>query len=303
MKKAPILFSILLAFGCASLATATIAAPLKKTTEIERIDEATPVASDTRLVVFNYDPNLVYNINAQDSMFTHIELRPGEKVLGFYLSDTTRWRFNVSKDAARVFIKPTLPGLFNSATMVTSVRTYELTFRSVKENQPWYQRVRWNINDENQVSFDQATGVYEDIPQAGGGLAGMMNSQAKNPVAFDDDVSRSEKGGGDSGSDIPTIRPDKINFGYKVEGEASFKPTSVFDDGKFTWVQISGSQTLPAVFHFEKGSSEVQVIDYTVHGDFLLISRLVDGLLLKLGKNEVRITRGEKCSSIFGCKE
>jgi len=261
-------------------------------------DVASVASASTRLVVFTYDGNLTYKILAKDQLFTHLELRPGEKVQGFYLSDTNRWKHHVSGDRERLFVKPTLPGLFTSGTLVTNRRAYELVFSSgpATGDAPWYQRVRWSIADEGRVPYEEATGVYE------GGL--LADSSAKH-VGKDMGVERrlgsllSTFGGADSvSSGAPLVQPDKLNFGYAIEGDAEFRPKAVFDDGKFTWVQITGSQSLPALFELhENGSAEV--VNYVVHGDYILVSRLMNGILLKLGAKEVRVVRKPSCHGFW----
>jgi type IV secretion system protein VirB9 len=280
-----------LVFGASS---SFAAKPSPATSKIEVTDEASPINGDTRLVMFNYDANLSYNLIGMDSVYTHIELRPGELVQGFYLSDTTRWRHHVAANKERIFIKPTAPGLFNAATLVTNKRTYEITFKSVASGSPWYQRVRWSIPDEGSVPFEQATGVFEDngmsmsTPKNGG------DRQLLDALAAVGLPSQSVNASG-AGS----VRPETLNFSYQIEGDAKFKPKVVFDDGRFTWLQVSGHQDLPAVFSLNKdGGSEV--INYTVNGDYIVITRLLDGILMKLGKDEVKVRRNVKCG-FFGC--
>lgn len=278
--------SILLAVA---VMMASPAMALKPAAEPQRdTDAARPLAQDTRLVLFNYDPNLTYNVLTRDGLFTHIELRPGEKIQGFYLSDTSRWKHHISSNRERVFIKPTMPGLFNSATMVTDRRVYEITLRSAKEGDPWYQRVRWNIADEDGVSISEASGVYEEAAPVRGALPSNIRDDPSAAAAF-------------ASAGSPSVRPDALNFGYNIEGEASFRPRMVFDDGRFTWIQLSSQQDLPALFSINK-SGLAEVVDYTVHGNYLLVSRLVDGLLMKIGAQEVHVKRVEKCNSWFGCK-
>lgn len=252
-------------------------------------DAAPPIDNETRLVVFNYDSNLVYNILTREGMMTHLELAEGEKVQGFYLSDSARWKHLISKDQSRVFIKPTQPGLFNSATMVTTARVYELTFSSgTTPKSPWYQRVRWSINDfdKSGATFDGVSEFARSPRLAGvGGIPG-------DDLAIALGSSGAAAGGG------PVVSPDKLNFGYVIEGSASFRPVSVFDDGKFTWVQMSESPSLPAMFMVnEKGGMEI--VNYTVHGRYLMISQLVPGLLMRLGEDEVRVVRKPKCSGFW----
>ncbi len=81
---------------------------------------------------------------------------------------------------------------------------------------------------------------------------------------------------------------ERLRFSYAIEGDAPFRPQMVFDDGKFTWIRLAPNvQELPALFVLS--GEEVELVNYTQRGDYLLINRLVPGLLLKLGKAEVKV--------------
>lgn len=282
--------AMMLTFSPAQAQTNKAGKDAKAATQVQQKkdqDEAQPVKGDTRLVVFNYDANLVYNILTQDGMMTHIELAPGETIQGFYLSDSTRWKHLVSKDKSRVFIKPSMPHIDNSATMVTTSRVYELRFRSGATGEPWYQRVRWAGVD---IEFPGA-GVFEGVSEF-----------AKNPpiergalpaMRFESAAEFSTSRAHPAGS-VP-VQAEKLNFAYTIEGDASFRPHMVFDDGTFTWIQMGDGPTLPALFMVnEKGGLEI--VNYTVHGRFLKISQLVPGVVLRLDDKEVRIGRKKQCS-------
>lgn len=267
----------------------------KPAKDVRDKDYAVPADEKTRLVVFSYDGNLVYKIPTQDGMMTHLELRPGEKVKGFYLSDSTRWKHVVSKDEARIFIKPTLPGLFNAATLVTNERVYELTFTSGGIGEPWYQRVRWDVNQ-----FDLATGegVFESSSEnTRSGVRGGYSGLAVMPEM---DLAAVNSSGAQVGG-LPKISPDRLNFGYVIEGDASFKPLSVFDDGKFTWMHMSGSPSLPALFLLSEAGA-VELVNYTVHGNYLMVSQVATGFVLKLADKEVRIVKKSECTG-FWCRK
>ncbi|MBU1665022.1 MAG: TrbG/VirB9 family P-type conjugative transfer protein, partial [Gammaproteobacteria bacterium] len=51
----------------------------------------------------------------------------------------------------------------------------------------------------------------------------------------------------------------RSSFDYKIEGEAEFRPSAVFDDGRFTWFKLpKGAQVSPALFALDaKGETEI----------------------------------------------
>jgi type IV secretion system protein VirB9 len=103
----------------------------------------------------------------------------------------------------------------------------------------------------------------------------------------------------ESGS-ASTFKPDSLRFNYKVDGEAAFKPTQVFDDGKFTYLRMPQDiQELPALFSEIEGQ-EYSLVNYTVDGSYMIAQRLLETAVLKLGKAEVRITNVKPSGGFMG---
>lgn len=98
----------------------------------------------------------------------------------------------------------------------------------------------------------------------------------------------------------PVVRPDDSvftgapNFNYRIEANekgGSIKPVAVYDNGRFTWIQFPRTnQAMPAVFF--KGPSGLEVVNMTSlnDGSTILVNRLMDSFLLKLGDAEVQVT-------------
>lgn len=219
---------------------------------LDRTDAA-PVAANTRLVVFRYSDQVSFTIRSIPNAFTNVEVPDGETIQGFYLSDPAAWSFHVTEDKRRVLVKPSAPGAYTTGTMVTNLRSYELTLIAVEPGQPWMQRARWEIGD------GKATGIFEPEP--------VVNEQGATGVA-----------------------PDQMNFRYSVRGRAEFAPTVVFDDGVRTWFKLGPSQDLPAIFAITDG--KVDVVDLVRRGEFVVVPRLSAEWRLRLHSDEVRVTRG-----------
>jgi type IV secretory pathway VirB9-like protein len=205
----------------------------------------------TKLVAFNYSEHETYPVISRSGMFTVISVEEGEVVQGFYLSDTDQWGSHIAGDKRHVFVKPSAGGLFNSATLITSKRTYLLAMTSNTDGM-WYQKVHWNIPENKGPQ-----GHFEEY--ATGGASGVV--KADGPP----------------------------NFEYDIDGGADFRPVSVYDNGKFTrFVLPKNAQELPALFSLN-AQGEPEVVNYTVQGNALQVNRLMHGALLKLGKEEVRV--------------
>lgn len=223
--------------------------------------EAVRAYGNPRLVVFPYDRNNTFPVYLMEGLNTHFEFPDGEYVKTLSVSncgqDSPFWSCQLSQDRRHAWIKPKLPDQTNVGTIVTNRRVYEISLHSVTPGRDWYQRVSWDGGWQDQGFYE-----FQDAPKAEGGPA----RETKSPMA----------------------EPERLRFTYAIEGDAPFRPQMVFDDGKFTWIKLATNvQELPALFVL--AGDEVELVNYTQRGEYLLVNRLVPGLLLKLGKAEVKV--------------
>ncbi len=252
--------------------------------------EEQQVAQDNRLdakvVSFVYHPKRIYKIETRVGMFTVIQFPKGEKIKGVAISDTTFWGYHVTGDKQRLLIRPMEEGRYNSATVITDKSTYLFSLRSYGENHPWYQYVDWKVSED----AAPATGVL------GGDVPGLIELSSKPSPAtvtgLDGHQSSGEKREKDPSDWVVDIA--KAHFNYRIENEtnAPFAPLKVFDDGTFTYVQMPRVQDMPALFAVDKDGS-IRLVDYVVKGNYILVQRVLPGLLLKLDDQEVRVIRYE----------
>lgn len=230
----------------------------------------TPVSGDSRLVTFDYDPDNTYLILTKPRAVTHLELPQGEHAVTIAAGDTTNWEITPTKDARNIFVKARVENSTTSMTVITDKdRSYQFVVRATADGQKWYQRVTWRVPqtlivDQTQADVTHAATAASSVPT------------------------------GPSAAPTPEVDPEKLHFGYNVSGDAPFRPKSVFDDGTFTWLRMPTKvQELPVMFaKDEKG--DYALVNYIVRGDYLVAQRLVDRLVLKLGKQEITISRGEE---------
>lgn len=89
-----------------------------------------------------------------------------------------------------------------------------------------------------------------------------------------------------------------LNFRYRVSGDrVAWRPVRVFDDGRQTFVEFAdgiASDEMPPIFALgEQGAAEL--LNFRVHGRYLLVDRLFDRAVLRLGTGkavrEIKIER------------
>ena len=218
---------------------------------------------DTRLVVFRYDVNESYLLLTRPGAVTHLALEPDETVVALALGDTVQWI--VQDKGSNVFLKPIRADLYTSGSLVTNRRTYQLGLRSSPEGGAWYQRVSW--------TYPELLAIARE-PSA-------REARGAAPAARADRERTAPEG-------VPV---ERLNFDYRISGRAAFRPVQVLDDGRFTYIQMPASlQEMPALFVAGE-SGEGELVNYLVRGRFMVVQRLADRFLLRLGRMQVSAER------------
>ncbi|WP_250528401.1 TrbG/VirB9 family P-type conjugative transfer protein [Caballeronia sp. GAWG2-1] len=222
---------------------------------------------DARIGVFPYSRDQIYRVLTAPLKLTTIELEKGEKLIADpAMGDSVQWEIDDDK-MNHVFIKPHKADLVNTLHLTTNLREYDLTLIASPAGGMFYQTVRFQ---------------YPRAPMA-------------RVSARDDATATGSRGGADSGS--IGVAPDKLNWDYSVDGRAEFTPETVFDDGHAVWMRMPAkAQEWPVPFILDHGDRVVA--NFIRRGDFLVLQRLADEIVLRSGKDEVKVTRGRR--RLFG---
>jgi len=219
--------------------------------------QPTPMPEDARIVVFVYNQNQVYKVLTAPMKVTVVELAPDEFLTSDPAQgDTQRW--NVDTDGKNhVYIKPYQPNLVNSVSFTTNKHDYDFTVISSPAGGFFYQRARFQYpesllakTEAVQAKLGTAEKRSEDVGQVG-------------------------------------VSPDKLNWNYQAKGTAGFKPTAIFDDGKFVWMRLPADAAWPVVFAKENGDEVV--VNTIRRGDWLVVERLASDIYLRKDKEFVEV--------------
>ena len=238
-------------------------------------DGAIPIVSpDSHNVVrFTYSKQTVFHIKTRPHMITDLRLAPGETMEMLVLGNTDQWI--TASAPGNVFLKPTQPGLETSGTLVTNLRTYQLLITSSKNNN-WYQQVSWMSGP--------MVALKSSLPN----YAQSEATPAPTPALKTPIQDRSHQNEGQA-ENIKNM--SNLNFNYRVSGDASFKPTEVFDNGTFTWIAVplSGNAPMPALFVREHG--QYAIANYTIRGHYMIVQQLFKKAELRIGDRKAFITQ------------
>lgn len=228
---------------------------------------ATPLRGDSRLVEFSYDQDNTYLVLAKPKAVTHIQFAADEVIQSVAAGDTVNWEFTPTRNRKNLFIKPRFDDQETSLTVITDKRSYQFVLRSTGDGKKWYQRVSWIYSRELVLTVEAADAA--DAPAA---APAAPASATKQPTDAE-------------------IEPSSLRFGYQISGDAEFRPRVVFDDGKFTYFKMpSNLQELPALFAVIE-DKDYSLVNFEVKGDYLVAQRLLPLAVLKLGREEVRVTK------------
>lgn len=230
---------------------------------------ATPLPGDTRLVQFEYDADNTFLILSRPKALTHIEFGADERIQTVAGGDTKHWELSPTQNRRHLFVKPVYEQMETSMTVITDKRTYQFVLRSTGSGAKWYQRVTWRYGETMLLDMREAE---ERAAEAEKSARSAEKERQDQTLAVG-------------------VNPKDLRFDYSIDGNAPFRPVSLFDDGKFTWIRMPSKLVeLPALFGMTE-AGELSIVNYVVQGDYMLAQRVMDRGVLKLGKQEVRFSR------------
>ncbi|MGL3822765.1 P-type conjugative transfer protein TrbG [Sphingopyxis sp. R3-92] len=212
----------------------------------------------------------LYQVYAAPGRVTDIVLQEGEMLVGpgpVAAGDTVRWiigdTLSGSGASRRVhlLVKPTRSDISTNLVINTNRRTYHVELRATPAT--YMASVSWTYPADELIALRAAEAERERLALAATGL------------------------------DLATL-----NFGYRIAGDnVGWRPVRVFDDGRQTFVEFSAgiaSDEMPPIFALG-AKGEAELVNYRVNGRYLVVDRLIDRAVLRLGvgkaAREVRIER------------
>ena len=201
---------------------------------------------------------------------TTIELAPGEKLIADpAMGDSVQWIIDTD-GANHIFIKPVKPGLVNTLHLTTNLREYDMTLVSSPVGGLFYQSVRFHYPES---------------------LMAKVRARADESGMGTDAAAGSTTDSGPLG-----VSPEKLNFEYTVSGSASFRPETVFDDGKFVWLRLPAEAPFAVPIVRDHGDDVAP--NFIRRGQYIVVQQLADKIVLRAARDEVTITRGRP--GLFG---
>ncbi|ALC11448.1 P-type conjugative transfer protein TrbG [Sphingopyxis sp. 113P3] len=219
---------------------------------------------------YAWSEGALYQVYAAPGQVTDIVLEAGEALVGpgpVAAGDTVRWIIGDTVSGAgasrrvHLLVKPTRSDISTNLVINTDRRTYHLELRAAPAT--YMASVSWTYPADELIALHAAASEKE----------------RQEPVAAG-------------------IDPARLDFRYRISGDkVPWRPLRVFDDGRQTFVEFAGgiaSHEMPPIFLLNEGG-EAELVNYRVSGRYLVVDRLFDRAVLRLGvgkaAREVRIRR------------
>jgi type IV secretion system protein TrbG len=222
--------------------------------------------------VYPYTKGALYQLYAAPAQVTDIALEPGEKLVSVSAGDTVRWvvgdtTSGEGKDATvHILVKPIGADLQTNLVVTTDRRTYHLEMRSSAST--YMASVSWTYPASELLTLRK------------------QRTEA--------DVT--------AGAVVDTgINIEQLQFRYRIEGDAPWRPLRVFDDGAKVYIQFpSGLAQSEAPPLFVIGpDAKPALVNYRVRGTTYIVDRLFAAAELRLGTAPQRVVRIVRTDAVW----
>ena len=222
--------------------------------------------------VYPYASGALYRLYAAVGEVSDIALQPGERLISVSSGDTVRWVVGDTTSGEgkaavmHILVKPIQPGLTTNLLITTDRRTYHLEMLSTE--QAYMASVSWSYGPSELVALKREKSEAE--------LA------AGAPIP-------------------PGLKPEQLRFRYRIEGDAPWRPLSVFDDGAKVYIQFPpGIRESEAPPLFVVGpDGKPALVNYRMRGATYIVDRLFAAAELRLGSAPQRVVRIVRTDAVW----
>ena len=217
------------------------------------------LAKDKHIKIVSYQEDNVVNIHGTTFIITQIILSQDETVMDIQGGDADAWYVYINKSLPYILnIKPTI---MNSDTDLSVVTTKpDGTIRH------YY----FHLTSNQKSISDQDSATYAIR------------------FSYPDKQNRRYSVGKHLRSNNPSFgKPYKFNWEYSYHGASELLPLRVFDDGRFTYIQLHKGQKVPGIFLVDNSQGKEHLANYRKEGDYLVILELSPQITLRDGPHHV----------------
>jgi type IV secretion system protein VirB9 len=220
-----------------------------------------PGPLDPRIRQVAYKPMEVVGIVGWLNNTIQIEFGQGEEIIQVAIGNTVAWE--PMAEGNILFLKPREAHPMTNMQVVTTLK--DGTKRS-------YQMELMTVQGEAKKTLKPFFLVKYDYP---------ADVEAKRKVEESAKADVEKAGKADK-----VLRADEANgprnWSYTAQGEVTFEPVAVFDNGKITTLTFNQNMTIPAVYIFNGDGTET-LVPKNVSGNAVMVHAVAEKLILRAG--------------------
>ncbi len=207
--------------------------------------------TDSRIKHVVYQDNNVVPIHGMTFTTTQIQFGEKEEVLDIEGGDSTAWMVTYHPELSNtVFVKPTILDSSTNLTVITNQHVYyfHLTSNKKLERNPARQTYA--------IKF-----IYQPVNNLSKPATKQLPTKTN-----------------------PLVHPKALNSAYRFSGSPQLVPLHVFDDGKFTYFELSPNGAVPAIFAVDDRSGKESTVNTRREGKYLIVQRIAPQFTLRQGR-------------------
>ncbi len=222
---------------------------------------------------YDYVPNHIYTVRTGLGITTQIELDPNEQVLDYSTGFSSGWE--LTRRGNVFYLKPKNVDVDTNMMVRTATHDYIFELKVVATD--------WTVLEQAKRAGVQYKITFK-YPQ---------DTSFTAVVASDEKSAKLDTG-------INKDRNYNFNYQFATRGTQPWLiPVNVYDDGRFTYVRMSGLKQFPtgdfpAIFGRESEGGDDFVVNTTVDGNTLVVHGTYPYLVIRHGNNVVGLRRVSK---------
>lgn len=197
----------------------------------------------------------IYSLKAAPGQLSSIALEPGERLVSVATGDTAQWVIGDTTSGSggalqsHILVKPVLAGLRTNMMIMTDRRVYHLALES--STRAPLTSLRWSYGAPRLIALERRS-----------------DPACEKPALVTD--------------------PSSLNFNYRIEGEAAWRPVRAFDDGRQTYIEFPptfAQAEAPPLF-LKGADGGLELVNYRLKGRYYVVDRIFAAAELRLGEKK-----------------
>lgn len=225
-------------------------------------------SADQRVKTVVYNENDVVSLRGHYGYQTTVSFATYEKIQNISIGDSVSWQVVPNAAGNLLFLKPVEDNATTNMTVITDRRIYNFELTSGQAFGPRDNSITYMMKflypNDNVLSYEYDT---DDAPAVSLG----------GPYAPRTQI--------DSAGLRSVGTPRDLNFDYTFKGEEEIAPTTVFDNGEFTYFRFREMGDLPAVFTVDRDRNE-SVVNYQIEDGYMVVQSVARQFTLRHGEDE-----------------